>query len=453
MKLTVLGGAGIRVPLLIEGLLKDSPPLFDTVVLYDVDRERLRLIHAMAEDLVHRSGKAIRVEYSNDFKKATAGADFVFSAVRVGQNASRVIDETVALKYGVVGQETTGPGGFAMALRTIPVVLKYAHMIHDVAPDAWLLNFTNPAGIITQALLDYGDVPTIGICDSPLGIQHRLAKFLHVDPELVELDYVGLNHLGWVRDIRVQGVSRMARVLDTYEELRASDAEFQAFDTNLVRSLGMLPNEYLYYYYYGHDAVENVASVGETRGQQIVHLADQLFADLTAAIDQGSVSKGWQIYERAMHNRSTTYMQREMHSSTADRADRAQGGHSTGYAEVALKAVRGMMGSTSDPFILNVQNHGAIGDLSADDVVEVPTVVTRSGPHPLAMGRLSPAISGLVQQVKAYERMTVEASVHGNPELAIEALAIHPLIPSYHIAEAIFRDYREQLAAWLPQFH
>lgn len=455
-QLTVLGGAGVRVPLLVNGLVaRGSACPFDSLMLFDVDEDRLVLMAQLVQYYLDSKGSPLRLRYTTDIREALTGASFVFSALRVGNSESRVVDERVALRYGVVGQETTGPGGFAMALRTIPQVVQYASVMRDVAPDAWLLNFTNPAGIITEALIKYGRVKTIGICDSPEGIRKRLARFLRVQPDMVDLEYVGLNHLGWVTDVKVEGESRLTYLLDQYSELSRVDAEFAAFDADLVRTLGMLPNEYLYYYYYATDAVKNVESVGETRGEQVEHLTRALFEGLHDAVGSGNFQKAWELYVAVMGTRSQTYMQREMHATAEKRADRstlsADDGD-IGYAGVALRAAQSILGNPSGPVIVNTPNNSAISQLRRDDVVEVPACITADGPKPLAFGALPDKIEGLVLSVKQYERLTIQAAVSGDRKLALEALASHPLVPSYTVARKMLEDYLTELKEWLPQF-
>ncbi|PSR21107.1 MAG: hypothetical protein C7B45_12135 [Sulfobacillus acidophilus] len=454
MKLTVLGGGGVRLPLLIKGLIGTGAQCpFETVMLFDIEEQQLATMGKLAQYLLRQTQSAINLEYTTDIREALTGADFVFSAIRVGQNASRIIDERVALEHGVVGQETTGPGGFAMALRTIPVVLDYARIMREVAPQAWLLNFTNPAGIVTQALIDQDTPRTIGICDSPEGIKKRVAHFLDVVPERVQLSYLGLNHLGWVTDVHVDGISQMAFLLTHYAELSRQDAEFAAFDAELVQSLGMLPNEYLYYFYYSADAVQNINRVGETRGAQIAQLSQSLLAGLHDAVLREDYAGAWDLYTHTMGARSQTYMQREMHATAQARADRpAVAQEDAGYAGIALRVAQSMLGQSTAPMIVNTPNHHAITDLAPEDVVEVSASILADGPHPLAVGPMPAKIAGLVLQVKEYERCTVKAAVTGNRRLAIEALAAHPLVPSYQLATQLVDRYLRELAAWLPQF-
>nr|MBA3350433.1 6-phospho-beta-glucosidase [Actinomycetota bacterium] len=269
MKLTVLG-AGIRTPLLLSGLTRRAEALgLDEVVLHDCDPGRLETMAGFGGGLCREWGARFQVRAQQDSEAAIDGADFVFSAIRVGGEAGRIIDEEVPLQYGIVGQETTGPGGFAMALRTIPVMIDYARTIERVAPHAWLINFTNPAGLITQALQNHTGVKVIGICDTPTAMKRTIARVLEVPGDAVRLDYVGLNHLGWVRRVLVDGADRLPELLDRFEDLRAAGAEWAPFDPGLVRDLGMLPNEYLYYFYYREQALEHIRCSGNTRGQQL----------------------------------------------------------------------------------------------------------------------------------------------------------------------------------------
>lgn len=454
MKLTVLGGAGVRMPLLIQGLIREGAAgVFDQVVLCDIDETHLALIGCLAQHLLDHAQSPIQLAYTTNARDALKDADFVFSAIRVGNSASRIIDEKVALAHHVIGQETIGPGGFAMALRTIPVVLAYADLIRQVAPNAWLLNFTNPAGIVTQALIDQGFTRTIGICDSPEGLKKRVAKYLGVAPRQVQMTYAGLNHLGWVTDVRVDGQSKLSYLLDHYADMSRDDAEFAAFDPDLVRSLGMLPNEYLYYFYYASDAVAHIQAVGETRGMQIRRLTDALFTGVDDALSAGDPARAWQVYAKTMGMRSQTYMQREINASGDARTDRpAVIEEDAGYAGVALRVAQSMVGQAEVPMIVNIANQHAVPSLEPSDVVEIPTAFDRSGPHPLALGPLPRSIEGLILAVKQYERLTVKAAVTGDRQTAIDALTAHPLVPSYTTARRLVDDYLRELKDWLPQF-
>ena len=243
MKLTVLG-SGVRTPFVLRGLATSGADLgLDEVVLHDADPERLELMAALGGHLCAEWGAGFTVRGEPDPRAAIAGARFVFSAIRPGQEAARAVDEDVPLKHGVLGQETTGPGGFAMALRTIPAMLEYARLMEGEAPDALLVNFTNPVGIVMQALHDHSSVRAVGICDGPVSMQRSVAAFLGRPREQVHAGYFGLNHCGWIHRVLVDSVDRLSEILDRFEELQAADEEWRLFDPALVRAIGMLPME------------------------------------------------------------------------------------------------------------------------------------------------------------------------------------------------------------------
>src|SRR5690606_15629499 len=245
-----------------------------------------------AQYLVSKNNNPFKVSFTTDVREAVVGADFIYSAIRVGQEESRIKDERVSLKYGVLGQETTGPGGFAMALRTIPVMIEYTKIINELAPNAWLLNFTNPSGLLAQALNTYGHHDkVIGICDAHAGIKNSLCKFLNIPHTRLQADYFGLNHLGWVPSVLVDGEEKLPEILENYEKLSRIAHIFSFFDAELIRNVGMLPNEYLFYFYYHDKAVKNINESNETRGEQIVRLSRTLFASLSALISKGKMDK------------------------------------------------------------------------------------------------------------------------------------------------------------------
>ena len=311
MKMTLLG-SGVRVPFVLHGLAAAQDDLgLDEVVLHDTDGDRLTLMTALGAHLCAEWGARFTVRGEPDPRAAIAGARFVYSAIRPGQEAARAVDEEVPLKHGVLGQETTGPGGFAMALRTIPAMLGYASMIEDVAPDALLVNFTNPVGIVTQALHDHSSVRVIGICDGPVSMQRSVAELLDLPPERVHADYFGLNHCGWIHRVLVDGRDRLPEVLERFDELRRADERWRLFDPALVRAIGMLPMEYLYFYYYRDEAVAHIRGSGSSRGRQLQALNDALWPVLRTCVDGGDLAAAQVAWERAMRERDATYFARE----------------------------------------------------------------------------------------------------------------------------------------------
>jgi len=453
MKMTLLG-AGVRAPFVLRGLAAGAADLdLDEVVLFDTDPERLELMTALGGHFAASWGAPFTVRNEPDAESALAGARFVFSAIRPGQEAARAVDEEVPLKHGVLGQETTGPGGFAMALRTIPAMVAYGQLIERVAPNALLVNFTNPVGIVMQALHDHTSVRAIGICDGPISMQRSVAEFLGLPREQVHADYAGLNHCGWIHRVLVDGEDRLPEVLDRFEELQAADDQWALFDPELVRSIGMLPMEYLYFYYYRDTAVEHIRGSGSSRGRQLQALNDALWPVLRARIDAGDLPGAQTAWERAMGERDATYFARERGKVVAEELELGDVFEGEGYEGVATAVMAAATRRRKTPLIVDVANRGAIAALDDDDVVEVTCLVDEHGAHPIAQGRLPDAATDLLTQVKLYERRTVEAAVTGSYEAALEALLVHPLVASYPTAKRILDDYVADLPGLLPALH
>jgi 6-phospho-beta-glucosidase len=452
MKMTLLG-SGVRAPFVLRGLVSAQADLdLDEVVVHDTDPERLELMSALGASMCAEWGARFSVRGEADPRAALEGSRFVFSAIRPGQERARAIDEEVPLKHGVLGQETTGPGGFAMALRTIPAMVAYGRLIEEVAPQAMLVNFTNPVGIVTQALCDHTNVRAVGICDGPVSMMRSVAAFLGLPKERVYADYFGLNHCGWIHRVLVDGVDRLPEIIDRFEELQAADEEWRLFDPALVRSLGMLPMEYLYFYYYRDAAVGHIQGSGSSRGRQLQALNDALWPQLRATIDAGDVAAARAAWERAMVERDATYFARERGEVLAE--DHADEPHDVfegeGYEGMATAVMAAVVQRRKAPLILNVANHGAIRGLLDDDVVEVTCLVDEHGAHPLAQGPVPASALALISQVKLYERLTVTAAMEGSYDAALEALLAHPLVGSYPAATAILDDYLAQLGDLVP---
>jgi 6-phospho-beta-glucosidase len=451
MKLTLLG-AGVRAPFVLRGLAAAQDELgLDEVVFHDTDPERLELMAALGGHMSAAWGARFTVRGDPDPGAAIAGARFVFSAIRPGQEAARAVDEEVPLKHGVLGQETTGPGGFAMALRTIPAMLGYARLIEAGAPDALLVNFTNPVGIVMQALHDHTSVRAVGICDGPISMQRSVAAFLGLPGERVHADYFGLNHCGWIHRVLVDGRDRLPELLDRFEELQAADEQWRPFDPALVRSIGMLPMEYLYFYYYRDQALAHIRGSGSSRGRQLQALNDGLWPVLRACVDAGDLPGAVTAWERAMSERDATYFARERGEAVPDESDEpGDVFEGEGYEGVATAVMTAAVRRRKVPLILNVPNRGAIAGLRDDDVVEVTCVADEHGAHPIAQGRMPEAALALVRQVKLYERLTVTAAVEGSYDAALDALLVHPLVASFPAAKAIVDGYIDGLRGLLP---
>jgi 6-phospho-beta-glucosidase len=447
MKLAVVGGGGVRTPLLVRGLLARQNDLHvDELVLLDPDAEALELIGLVVKEALNKAGNPFRFRLTHDAEEAITGADFVLTTLRVGGIQARIVDEQIGFKHGVLGQETTGAGGFAYALRTIPVMLHYAALVRKLAPNAWLINFSNPAGLITEALTRYGGIKAFGICDTPPMTLKALAHMLTVPAAELRPDYLGLNHLGWFRGLHHRGRDLMPEVIARVEDLSGLE-ELRMFDPQLIRTLGMVPTEYLYFFYYRDRVLANLKASGKTRGEVILDQNHRFFQAMREARYQ-RVASYWPVYYDYLAERQGTYMRAE--SGVGGQAEARP--EEEGYEGVALGMMTSIVQGLNQIMIANVPNCGAIAELGESDVVEVPCTLTASGPVPLTAGRLPSHGLGLVQTIKAYERLTVEAAMEGSREKALTALTIHPLVGSYPLAEAIFDDYLTAHARYLPQF-
>ncbi|MFC8916559.1 6-phospho-beta-glucosidase [Streptomyces sp. NPDC057116] len=429
MKLTILGGGGFRVPLVYRALLGDhAEGRVTRVTLYDVDADRLRAIGGVLAEQARGVPDAPAVRATTDLDEALRGADFVFSAIRVGGLAGRAADERVALAEGVLGQETVGAGGIAYGLRTVPVAVAVARRVAELAPDAWVINFTNPAGLVTEAMSRVLGDRVIGICDSPVGLGRRVARLLGADPDEAWFDYVGLNHLGWLRGVRVAGRDELPRLLADPEAL-GSFEEGRLFGADWLRSLGAIPNEYLHYYYFNREAVRAYRGADRTRG---AYLYEQ-----QAAFYGAPSLESWYA---TLADREATYMAANREAAGAgDRAEEDL--ESGGYEKVALALMRAIARNERATLILNVRNRATLSVLDADAVVEVPCFVDGNGAHPTPVTPLPYHAVGLVTAVKAAEREVMAAAESGSREAAVRAFALHPLVDSVAVARRLLDAY------------
>ncbi|SDK31240.1 6-phospho-beta-glucosidase [Nonomuraea jiangxiensis] len=446
MRLVVLGGGGFRVPLVYGALLRETAkPRVEEVVLHDVSPERLEAIEHVLRGLAAGHDDPPVVRTTTDLDSALRDAAFVFSAIRVGGLAGRTADERVAQDLGLPGQETTGPGGVSYGLRTIPVALRVAERVAALAPEAWVINFTNPAGMVTEAMRRVLGDRVIGICDSPIGLVRRAATALGLDPAQVSADYVGLNHLGWLRGLTHQGRDELPRLLADDTALRQVE-EARIFGADWVRTLGALPNEYLYYYYFTRESVAAIA--GQTRGESLLGQQDRFYAAVRAR--PGDALAEWR---RARRQRDETYMA-EARDAT-DAGDRAAADlEAGGYEGIALALMAAIARGEPATMILNVRNGAAVPGLPEDAVVEIPCAVDGAGVRPLVTRPLPGRFLGLVQQVKAVEQTAIEAAVSGSARLAVAAFALHPLVDSVATARRLLDGYRAripELAAVFPR--
>ncbi|AVH55310.1 MULTISPECIES: 6-phospho-beta-glucosidase [Streptomyces] len=434
MRLTILGGGGFRVPLVYGALLGDRAEGRVThVVLHDLDAERLSAVARVLTEQAAGVPDAPEVTATTDLDEALRGADFVFSAIRVGGLEGRADDERVALAEGVLGQETVGAGGIAYGLRTVPVAVDIARRVARLAPDAWVINFTNPAGLVTEAMSRHLGDRVIGICDSPVGLGRRIAKVLGANPREAWIDYVGLNHLGWVRGLRVAGRDVLPRLLAD-PGLLGSFEEGRLFGVEWLQSLGAVPNEYLHYYYFNREAVRAYQEAEKTRGAFLRDQQARFYEEMKDP--SASALLAW---DRTRAEREATYMAENREAAGA--GEREADDLSGGYEKVALALMRAIARDERTTLILNVRNRSTLSVLDAEAVIEVPCLVDANGAHPVAVDPLPGHAAGLVCAVKAVEREVLSAAESGSRTTAVKAFALHPLVDSVNVARRLVDGY------------
>ncbi len=433
LKIVVIGGGSSYTPELVGGILDSYPSLPVTeICLVDIQTGagKLSAVAGLAQRMIGKAGleKKIRLTHGLERHAALPGSDFVISQYRVGGGAARLKDELLPLPFGIVGQETTGPGGFAAALRHIPVALQLAVEMEQLCPGAFLINFTNPSGIITEALQRQSSVKSVGLCNIPLTMERALSAFLGVGPGRLELTFTGLNHLSWITCILLDGEDLTDRLLSAPEAALFLARDFPSIDPEdlktLLGALGAFPSPYLLYYYYPaqtYAAVKELAGKGKNRARRVMAIEKELF----------------QLYrDPAVTGKPDQLSQR--------------GG--AFYSEAAVSLMRDLYSGSSAKHVLNVQNGSAIPDLPSHAVVETNCLIGEGEIRPLSPGPLPGAVRGLVQQVKAYEQLTIEAAVGGNERAAYLALLNHPLVSGADRARALLDQILRENAPYLPQF-
>lgn len=412
MKVCVVGGGSTYTPELVEGLLLRRDELgLREIHLVDVDERRLGVLGPLARRMSERVADSVGVVWGTDRAAGIAGSTFVVSQLRVGGMIARERDEQLGREFGLVGQETVGVGGFANALRTIPVALEIAADIERLAPDATLLNFTNPAGLVTEALCRHTDVTTIGLCNVPWTIKASVARALDVDPASIVFDYVGLNHLSWVRRVEVAGVDRTAEVLAGLRERVAHRRDPAAdgepdWTPQAIDAIGAIPNSYLRYYYETDAWVRHQASQ-PTRASAVMAIEEALldqYADPDLAVKPEELTERGGAY----------------------------------YSEAAAALMADIATDSGAIHVVNTPNRGAIPGLPGDDVVEVSAVIDASRVEPIHVPELRPDVDALVRTVKDFELLTVQAAVDGDRDAAIRALVTNPLGPSINQAPRVW---------------
>ncbi|WP_144484003.1 6-phospho-beta-glucosidase [Bacillus safensis] len=432
IKIVTIGGGSSYTPELVEGFIKRYHELpVKELWLVDIEagQEKLNIVGALAKRMVEKAGLPIEVHLTLDRREALKDADFVTTQFRVGLLEARAKDERIPLKYGVIGQETNGPGGLFKGLRTIPVILDIVKDMEELCPDAWLVNFTNPAGMVTEAVLRYTNLKkVVGLCNVPIGIKMGIAKALDVDVERIEVQFAGLNHMVYGLDVYLDGISIMDQVLDELgnpnSQWSMRNIEAKNWEPSFVKGLGVIPCPYHRYYYKTKDMLEEEQKAAQEKGtraevvQQVEQELFELYKDPDLSIKPPQLEKRGGAY----------------------------------YSDAACNLISSIYNDKHDIQPVNTVNRGAIASIPAESAVEVNCIITKDGPKPIATGDLPVAVRGLVQQIKSFERVAAEAAVTGDYETALVAMTINPLVPSDEIAKQILDEMLEAHREHLPQF-
>jgi 6-phospho-beta-glucosidase len=431
LKLTLIGGGGVRAPEFTRGALAYAQSLnLQELWLMDTDADRLRTITGICQEIV--CDKRLRVFATTDLDQALRGSSALITTIRVGGERGRVLDERIALKHGVLGQETTGAGGFAMAMRSVPAILRIAERAAEICPDAYIFNFTNPAGLVAQALHDEGFARVVGICDSANGAEHAIAAWAGTPADSIEAEVYGLNHLSWTRAVYVYGRDLLPQALADDDFLRTTHQSL--FAPEFVRRKGTFLNEYLYYWYYRLSALNDLQKRSTTRGEEIEAMNRVLYADLAALKPSDALA----AYDQYNAQRSSTYMAHAKAQKAASPATATV----EGYAGVALHTLTALSGSGGTLNIaLNVPNGDSIPTLLPDDIVEVSCQVNNGGIQPQTISAVPEDDALLMSAVKRYERLASAAIRSRDRALAVDALVAHPLVASYPTAQSLVDEY------------
>lgn len=448
MKLTVIGGGGVRSLFLAKSIAQQAESLGITqLCLMDSDADKLRIFGGLARAGAGRLAPKLACTLTTNPVQAVTDADYVITTIRVGGDAARVRDERIALERGVLGQETTGAAGFSYAMRSVPVLLEYCELVKKHAkPGAKVFNFTNPAGLVSQALRDAGYDFTYGICDAPSGMLAQFAK-LYGGTEITGRMY-GLNHLSFFSSITLDGQEIMPRLMEDAAAYKNTDLRF--FSPALVRHLGCVPNEYLYYYYYREQAVENVLRAPRTRGEAIADFNHQMQAELAGMDTEANFEAALAIFEKWYGRRENEYMASETGvKREAPWSFDLYGPDGGGYAGVALQYIRIAGSGGAGRMILCVPNGDAMPGMAPDDVVEVSCDIDQNGVRPHRFSKLPQRNLELIRRVKFYERAGARAILEKDKAAAVDCLMMHPLVNSYSLAVQLCDEYYQHNAAYL----
>jgi len=427
LKIAVIGGGSSYTPEIVEGFIKryDEMPIRELwLVDIEAGKHKLEIVGELAKRMVQQAGLPIEVHLTLDRREAIAGADFVTTQMRVGLLEARKRDEHIPISHGVIGQETTGPGGMFKALRTVPVILDICKDIEELAPDAWLFNFTNPAGIVTEAVQKYSKVKTVGLCNSPINFYKFLAKEYGVTEREVLPEFVGINHLHWVTAAYVNGEDKLPELIGKGREYTASNVTAFDWDADFLSSLGAIPTYYLRYFYMTDKMLEDMKASMEKNGTR---------ADVVSRVE----SELFELYKDVNLKEKPKQLEQ-------------RGG--AYYSEAAVNLMYSLYTDKRDIQTLNVRNGNIIDFLPEDASIEVNCVVTAQGPIPIPLQNVPAHVTGLLHAVKTYESLTIEAAITGDKGIALQALVHHPLVPSVSVAKTLLEEMLEANKEYLPNF-
>jgi 6-phospho-beta-glucosidase len=428
IKLAVIGAASSYTPELFYNLALDKNRLgVEQVALVDLNIDKLGLIASVCERIVHETQMNLQLKLHTNVEEGVSGADFILPQIRVGGLEARVRDETLPMELGMVGNETTGAGGFVCAMRTVPAMLEIARIVERISPKAWILNLSNPAGIVTEAILKHTRVRTLGFCNIPINTTYALAHILNVDPASVQLDSFGLNHLSWTRQALINGEDALGplldKTLDRNSILYKRGLVEHHLSPDMLQFIRMIPSWYVRYFYYPEIILEEDRQENGTKGVHDMQAEDELH----------------RIYKT------------DGYTKRAQEILSGKGGSQ--YYLPVLQAIDSIVNDRGDIIVVDTENQGSLPDLPANACVEVPARIFRSGAQPLSAGAMPLAVRGLVQTVKAYEELTIEAALTGNHQTAIAALMANPLVGTYPKASAYFERVLKNERDYLPQFY
>lgn len=451
MKITVIGGGGVRSMFLAKSLAQNAKRLGITeLVFMDNNEEKLNIYGKMAREVAKRVDKDLQFGLTLDPKEAVKDANYIITTIRVGEDEMRVKDERIALSHHLLGQETTGAAGFSFAMRSIPALVKYMELIKEYGrADVKVFNFTNPAGVVSQTLRDMGYDFTFGICDAPSGLLHSFAKLYGVSQDEVTGECYGLNHLSFFKSVKLNGKEIMPELLRDDRVYKDTDMRF--FDKELAMHVGCILNEYLYYFYYREEAIEHILEAKVTRGEVIKDINIHMTEELKKMDVEGDFDHCLKVFEKWYDKREGAYMANETGIKSQkppfkfDIYEKDSGG----YAGVALKYIEAELSGEPEEMILCVPNKGAIEGLEDSDVVEISCTITRDGYTPHKIDEPDELPMELIRRVKSYERLASKAIRSHSRQDAIDCLMVHPLVNSYSLAKTLIDQYISNNAEYI----